>query len=125
MEQLTKSLKISSILVLVLTGVSLLNIVSALCFGDLNSAEIPDGSPQNILMITKIFVLSFSFFAYHKIYAGSKGNRFYDRRRFSHRYNFLCDNFGSNNRLGLRIAKKRRVKVGAKAENSAESDDIF
>ena len=74
MEQSTKRLKISSILVLVLAGISLLNIIFAICFGDLNSAEIPEGSPENILMITKIFILSFSLLLLlPRFFVGFKG----------------------------------------------------
>ena len=69
-----KGLKISSIVVLIFAGVSVLNIVSELLFGDLNNAEIPAGSPDNILLITKIILLAVSFvLLLPQIYIGLKG----------------------------------------------------
>ena len=69
-----KGLKISSIVVLIFAVVSVLNIVSELLFGDLNNAEIPAGSPDNILLITKIILLAVSFvLLLPQIYIGLKG----------------------------------------------------
>lgn len=74
MEKATKQLKQSSIFVLLFAGLSLLQIIGFLLWGDLNSAEIPEGSPENILLITKIFLLSLSVvMLLPKIYVGFKG----------------------------------------------------
>ena len=74
MEQARKHLKISSIIVLVFAGLTLLNLVSELLFGELNRAEIPDGSPDNILLITKILLLVVSLLLLlPQVYVGLKG----------------------------------------------------
>lgn len=74
MEQTRKHLKISSLIVLLFAALSLLNIVSELLFGDLNNATIPEGSPDNILLITKIILLVFSLVLLApQIYIGFKG----------------------------------------------------
>ena len=69
-----KHLKWSSIAILALTGFTLLQLVFELIFGELNNAELPEGSPANILLITKIFVLCVSaLFMIPSIYVGIKG----------------------------------------------------
>ena len=78
MEQTRKNLKTSSLIVLALAGLSLLNILYGLFFGEfneeLNSAVLPEGSPDNILMITKVFVLVVSFLMLlPQLYIGLKG----------------------------------------------------
>ena len=74
MEQSRKHLKISSIVVLILAGVTLLNLVSELLFGEINRAEIPVGAPDNILLITKIILLVVSVvLLLPQIYIGMKG----------------------------------------------------
>ena len=74
MEQAKKHLKISSMLVLLFVGISLLEIATELMFGDINSAPIPDGAPDNILLITKTFVMVFALvLMLPKIYVGIKG----------------------------------------------------
>ena len=74
MEQAKKQLKTSSYFVLLFAGLSLLNIIAALVFGDLNSAEIPEGSPENILLITKMILLGISLvILLPKFYVGMKG----------------------------------------------------
>ena len=76
MEQTRKNLKLSSIVVLVLAGVSILQIVCELLFGELNNATIPEGAPENILLITKIFLFSFALLlTLPSIYIGIKGLR--------------------------------------------------
>ena len=76
MEQTRKNLKLSSIAVLALAFFSLLQIVSELLYGDLNNAAIPEGAPENILLITKIFVFSVSLLlTLPNIYIGIKGLR--------------------------------------------------
>ena len=74
MEQAKKHLKISSMLVLLFVGISLLEIATELMFGDINSAPIPDGAPDNILLITKTFVMVVALvLMLPKIYVGIKG----------------------------------------------------
>lgn len=74
MEQSRKYLKISSIVVLIFAGLTLLNLVSELLFGELNRAEIPAGSPENILLITKIILLVVSILLLlPQVYVGIKG----------------------------------------------------
>ena len=74
MEQAKKHLKWTSIALLALVGSTLLQIVAELLFGDLNNAEIPAGSPDHILMITKIILLGFScVMLFPQVYVGVKG----------------------------------------------------
>ena len=74
MEQAKKHLKWTSIALLALAGSTLLQIVAELLFGDLNNAEIPAGSPDHILMITKIILLGFScVMLFPQVYVGVKG----------------------------------------------------
>ena len=74
MEKSKKYLKICSILMLVFAGLTILNLAAEIIFGELNSAEIPEGAPDNILLITKIFLMSFSFLlTLPQIYLGIKG----------------------------------------------------
>lgn len=78
MEQARKNLKTTSIIVLLLAGLSLLNILFETFFGELNSelnnATLPDGSPDNVVMIAKIFVLVVSvLMLLPQLYIGLKG----------------------------------------------------
>ena len=74
MEQATKQLKTASYFVLLFAGLSLVNIVSALAFGDINSAAIPEGAPDNILQITKVILLAVTaIILLPKVYVGVKG----------------------------------------------------
>ena len=74
MEQSRKNLKISSIVVLIFAGFSLLQIVAELLFGELNNAAIPEGGPNNVLLITKIFLLAVSvLLLLPSVYVGVKG----------------------------------------------------
>lgn len=61
MEQAKKHLKTMSIVVLILAGLSLINILFALFFGELNeelqNASIPEGAPENVGQIAQIFIL--------------------------------------------------------------------
>ena len=76
MEQTRKYLKLSSIAVLALAVFSLLQIVAELLYGELNNAVIPEGAPENILLITKIFLFSFALLLMlPSIYMGIKGLR--------------------------------------------------
>lgn len=78
MEQARKNLKTASIIVLALAGLSLLNLIFGIFFGDLNTelnnATIPDGSPDNVILIAKIFVLVVSILMLlPQLYIGLKG----------------------------------------------------
>jgi hypothetical protein len=76
MEQTRKNLKLSSIVVLVLAGFSVLQVVCELLFGELSHATIPEGAPDNILLITRIFLFSFALLlTLPSIYIGIKGLR--------------------------------------------------
>ena len=74
MEKAKKQLKTSSLFVLLFAGLSLMNIISALTFGDINSATIPEGAPDNILQITKMLLLIVTaIILLPKVYVGIKG----------------------------------------------------
>ena len=63
--QSRKNLRISSIVVLALAGLSLLNIIFELFLGELNgelnNAMIPEGAPENVGLIARVFILVVSF----------------------------------------------------------------
>lgn len=78
MEKTRKSLKNISIVVLALAGLSFINILFELFFGELgtelNNAVIPEGAPDNILFITRMFILGLSFLLLlPQAYVGIKG----------------------------------------------------
>ena len=74
MEQTRKHLNFSSLAILALAGLSLINIISELLFGELNNAEIPAGSPDQILLITKIILMVVSLVCLlPQVYIGIKG----------------------------------------------------
>ena len=74
MENSRKNLKITAILLLVLAGFTLINLIGELAFGEINQAQIPEGAPDNILRITKIILMVFSFILLiPQIYLGLKG----------------------------------------------------
>ena len=76
MEQTQKNLKYSSFFVLFFAALSLLHIIAALVFGPINQAEIPADAPENILNITKIFLLVVSLVMLApNVYVGVKGLR--------------------------------------------------
>lgn len=74
MENSRKQLKTYSILVLVLAGFTFINMLGELLFGDINTAVIPEGSPENILLITKIVIIAVTvIILLPQIYIGVKG----------------------------------------------------
>ena len=74
MDQAKTHLKWTSIALLALAGASLLQIVAELAFGELNNAEIPAGSPDYILMLTKVILLGVALVMLcPQIYVGVKG----------------------------------------------------
>ena len=74
MEQSRKYLKLSSILVLIFSGLTLINIIYELVFAEFTDVEIPDGMPANILLITKIVIAVISvLLLLPRLYIGFKG----------------------------------------------------
>jgi hypothetical protein len=72
--QSRKLLKNYSIIVLLLAGLTALNLAFEIFFGEINNAAIPEGSPDNILLITKIFIAVLTFLMLlPQIYIGFKG----------------------------------------------------
>lgn len=76
MEQAKKQLHTAAFVVLLFAGLSLLQVIGELLFGELNTAQIPEGSPDNILLITKMILFGVSLVALlPKFYVGIKGLR--------------------------------------------------
>ena len=80
MEQARKNLKTYSIIVLAFAGLSLLNMLFELFFGELNralhNATIPEGAPENVVLIAQIFLLVVSvLLLIPQAYIGIKGLR--------------------------------------------------
>jgi uncharacterized membrane protein YhaH (DUF805 family) len=74
MEKARKNLRISSIVILIFAGLSLINIVAQLIWGDFSNAPIPDGSSDNILLIAKTVLLGISLLLLiPDVYIGVKG----------------------------------------------------
>ena len=74
MEQSRKHLKITSIILLVFAAATLISVVLELIFGELKNATIPEGSPDNILLITQIFLSAITvLFLAPQVYIGIKG----------------------------------------------------
>jgi hypothetical protein len=72
--QSRKLLKNYSIIVLLLAGLTALNLAFEIFFGEINNAAIPEGSPENILLITKIFIAVLTvLMLLPQIYIGFKG----------------------------------------------------
>lgn len=88
MNQSRKNLKAASIVVLALAGLSLLNLLFEIFFGELsaelNSATIPEGAPNNIVLITQIFVTVLSFLLLlPQAYIGIKGLKIAEKPNMS------------------------------------------
>lgn len=74
MKKIKQDLKITSIVVLVLAACTLVNMVAELVWGDINRAVIPNDAPENILQITKIFLVVLTvLLILPQIYIGIKG----------------------------------------------------
>ena len=74
MKQACKHLKVSSYLVLILAAMNVLQLLAELFYGDLNAVELPAGSPENILLITRIILLAVSLLLMlPRIHVGVKG----------------------------------------------------
>ena len=71
MEKSRKNLKITSIILLIMAGSSILNILGEILFGEINNAS---GVSADILLITKIILLVFStLLLWPQIYISIKG----------------------------------------------------
>jgi len=76
MEEARKHLRITSFIVLLFAGLTLFRTVVALLFGELNSVQLPEGAPENTLLITKIILLVVSvLLLLPELYVGLKGLR--------------------------------------------------
>ena len=76
MEQSRKQFKIASLVVLIFTAFTLVNLIAEIFYGDLSNAALPEGAPSNALAVTQIFVLVFSFvMLLPQVYIGWKGLR--------------------------------------------------
>ena len=74
MPRSSKALKITSIVILILTAMTLLELATELFLGDFKNVPIPEGAPDNIIFITQMFVLAVSFILLlPQIYVGFKG----------------------------------------------------
>ena len=78
MQKTRKNLKSTSIVVLALAGLSLINLVFEIFFGDLKemlkTAPVPEGAPANIVLSTQIFVLAVAILHFlPNLYIGFKG----------------------------------------------------
>ena len=74
MEKTRHNLKTYSIITLGLAVLALLDIAFELFFGELSGAEMPEGSPDDTLLITQIFVLVVSaLILLPQFYIGIKG----------------------------------------------------
>ena len=78
MQQIQKNLKTSSVIVLALAGLTLLNILFELFFGELSAelsgAATPEGASDNVVLIAKIFILAVSvIMLLPQAYIGFKG----------------------------------------------------
>lgn len=74
MEKARKNLRITSIVVLIFAGLSLINIVAQLIWGDFSNAPIPEGSSDSVLFIAKIVLFGISLLLLiPDVYIGVKG----------------------------------------------------
>lgn len=74
MEKARKNLRITSIVVLIFAGLSLINIVAQLIWGDFSNAPIPEGSSDSVLLIAKIVLFGISLLLLiPDVYIGVKG----------------------------------------------------
>ena len=74
MEKTRKNLKITSIVLLIMAGSTMLNILGEIFFGEFNSAAVPEGAPANTLLVAKIILLAISaLFLWPQVYVGIKG----------------------------------------------------
>ena len=74
MENSKKNLKILSYGILILCLLTLLSMVLELCFGEINSMELPEGSTEGTLLAAKIVLVVLTLLVlWPQIYIGVKG----------------------------------------------------
>ena len=74
MEKARKNLKITSIVLLIMAGSTMLNVLGEIFFGELNSSAVPEGAPASTLLIAKIVLLVISvLLLWPQIYVSIKG----------------------------------------------------
>ena len=77
-------LKITSVIILAFAFLTFVRIVLNLAFGEVNTPLMPQDTPENVLLITKIFVVTVSFIMIlPQIYLGVKGIWAANHRRSS------------------------------------------
>ena len=77
MEQNKKYLRLTAFIILLLTLLSVVTLVTEIFFGELNNAEIPEGAPENTLLIAKIVVAVIAgLLLLPQLYVGIKGLSF-------------------------------------------------
>ena len=76
MEQNRKHLKISSWIILLFAALTFVQLLSELAWGEINHAVIPDGAPENVVDIAKIFISVVTLLCLiPEVYVGIKGLR--------------------------------------------------
>ena len=74
MEQMRKNLKIESFVVLLFAALDFFYLLSQIIFEDFNNGELPAGTDENTVLITKIVIMVVSFvMLLPQIYVGVKG----------------------------------------------------
>ena len=74
MEQMRKNLKIESFVVLLFAALNFFYLLSQIIFEDFNNGELPAGTDENTVLITKIVIMVVSFvMLLPQIYVGVKG----------------------------------------------------
>ena len=74
MENSRKTLKILSIVIIILAAMTFASVLIELCYGELNNAVIPEGAPENTMAIAKTVLLSVSvLLLLPQVYVGVKG----------------------------------------------------
>lgn len=74
MEKLTKNLKIASIVVLVFTASTFIDLLTQVIFDTFKNVTIPAGAPENVVLIAQIVLITVSFILLlPAIYIGIRG----------------------------------------------------
>ena len=76
MTESRKQLKIASYILIILAVCTIIELIAALSFGEINSIAIPEGAPENTILIAKIFIIVVSaLLLIPQFYIGIKGIR--------------------------------------------------
>ena len=74
MENARKNLKVSAILVLIFTGLTMARMIVDMIFLDTSNITVPEGAPENVLLISKIVIIALGvLILIPQIYVGVKG----------------------------------------------------